>query len=90
MASRPTHGPLGIVGLGLATAALVWAGQRFNRRWKDEAPDAPFRMLVVVSMIGVLFHILMDLPTSYGSRILSPFDWPGSPGTGCRSSISIS
>jgi membrane-bound metal-dependent hydrolase YbcI (DUF457 family) len=71
----PTHGPLGIVGLGLATAALVWAGQRFNRRWKDESPDAPFPMLVAISMIGVLFHILMDLPTSYGSRILSPFDW---------------
>jgi hypothetical protein len=26
-------------------------------------------------MIGVVFHILMDLPTSYGLRILSPFDW---------------
>ena len=71
----PTHGPLGIVGLGLAAAALVWAGQRFNRRWKDESPDASFLMLFVISMIGVLFHILMDLPTSYGSRILSPFDW---------------
>ena len=32
-------------------------------------------MLVVVSMIGVVLHILMDLPTSYGTRLLSPFDW---------------
>ena len=32
-------------------------------------------MLVSVSMIGVLLHILMDLPTSYGTRLLSPFDW---------------
>jgi hypothetical protein len=32
-------------------------------------------MLVAVSMIGVLLHILMDLPTSYGTRMLSPFDW---------------
>jgi inner membrane protein len=70
----PTHGPLGIVGLGVATAALVWAGQRLKRR-TDESPDAPFPMLVAISMIGVVFHILMDLPTSYGLRILSPFDW---------------
>ena len=26
-------------------------------------------------MIGVLLHILMDLPTSYGTRLLSPFSW---------------
>jgi len=28
-----------------------------------------------VSMTGVLLHILMDLPTSYGTRVFSPFDW---------------
>ena len=32
-------------------------------------------MLVAISMLGVLLHILMDLPTSYGTRLLSPFDW---------------
>jgi hypothetical protein len=32
-------------------------------------------MLVAVSIIGVLLHVLMDLPTSYGTRLLSPFDW---------------
>ena len=32
-------------------------------------------MLVAVSMVGVLLHVLMDLPTSYGTRLLSPFDW---------------
>ena len=32
-------------------------------------------MLVVVSLIGVLLHVLMDFPTSYGTRLLSPFDW---------------
>jgi hypothetical protein len=26
-------------------------------------------------MIGVLMHVLMDMPTSYGTRPLSPFDW---------------
>ncbi|MBI3401364.1 MAG: metal-dependent hydrolase [Acidobacteria bacterium] len=80
-----THGPIGIVGLGVATAGLVWAGRRLWDRRNGaagrgapdapNAPDASFGMLVAVSIIGVLFHVLMDLPTSYGSRILSPFDW---------------
>jgi hypothetical protein len=26
-------------------------------------------------MLGIIFHIAMDLPTSYGIRPLSPFDW---------------
>ena len=34
-----------------------------------------FRSLALVSIVGVLFHVLMDLPTSYGTRLLSPFDW---------------
>ena len=70
----PTHGPLGIVGLGLITAALVSVGLRiFDRRRSSE--HAPFRMLVAVSIIGALCHVLMDLPTSYGTRPLSPFSW---------------
>lgn len=80
----PTHGPIGIVGLGIVTAALVWAGRRAldRRRSAAEAtaaanlePDASFAMLAVTSIIGVLLHVLMDLPTSYGTRPLSPFDW---------------
>jgi membrane-bound metal-dependent hydrolase YbcI (DUF457 family) len=94
----PTHGPLGVLGLGLVTATLVWGGARFIAAIRsaprgapsggpiglkpdppaDAAPsarDAPFAMLIVISMIGVLLHILMDLPTSYGTRLLSPFSW---------------
>jgi hypothetical protein len=26
-------------------------------------------------MIGIVFHVVMDLPTSYGTRLLSPFSW---------------
>src|SRR6478752_1337663 len=51
----PTHGPVGVIALGLLTAALG--------------------MLVAASMVGVLCHILMDFPTSYGTRLLSPFSW---------------
>jgi membrane-bound metal-dependent hydrolase YbcI (DUF457 family) len=71
----PTHGPIGILGLGAVTAAIVWLGRRlFDRRASDE-PNASFPMLVAVSVIGAIFHVLMDLPTAYGTRVLSPFDW---------------
>ena len=30
---------------------------------------------MAVGIVGVLAHILMDLPTSYGTRMLSPFSW---------------
>ena len=73
-----THGPLGVVVLGVVAAGLVSIGlPHVDRRWppKNPEPYAPFGMLVAVSMIGVFLHVLMDLPTSYGTRLLSPFDW---------------
>jgi membrane-bound metal-dependent hydrolase YbcI (DUF457 family) len=86
----PTHGPLGVIGLGLVAAGLVWGGRRLiMRAWgppsggrirlkpdpTHDAMDATFPMLVMASIVGVLAHILMDLPTSYGTRLLSPFSW---------------
>jgi inner membrane protein len=70
----PTHGPLGVVGLGLTTAALVWAGQRWLDR-ERRAEQASYLALAGVSIVGVVLHVLMDLPTSYGTRLLSPFSW---------------
>ena len=68
-----THGPLGIVCLGAITAGLVHAGLRI---WDREQPTrASFAALAGLSILAVLLHVLMDLPTSYGTRILSPFDW---------------
>lgn len=70
----PTHGPLGVVGLAAVVAALVWFGhKRWDRGHTD--PPATFAMLWAVSMLGVAGHIVMDLPTSYGVRSLSPFTW---------------
>jgi membrane-bound metal-dependent hydrolase YbcI (DUF457 family) len=81
----PTHGPLGVVALGLITAGLVCGGLRLIERraagqfspagTPGQATPARFGPLVLVSMLGVVLHILMDLPTSYGTRLLSPFDW---------------
>src|SRR5262252_372908 len=72
----PTHGPLGVVGLSIATAAIVWAALRIlDRRRPPSRPNAPFGMLCAAAVIGVLCHILMDLPTSYGTQLLSPFSW---------------
>lgn len=70
----PTHGPFGIVGLACLIAALVWFGRRrFDRRSSE--PGATFGQLWGISIVGVLCHVLMDLPTSYGTRPLSPFLW---------------
>src|ERR1700680_1069922 len=75
----PTHGPLGILGLGLVTAGLVWTGRSALDRWRVAGPprvaDAPFGTLAIVSLLCVLLHVLMALPTPYGTRVLSPFDW---------------
>lgn len=76
----PTHGPLGILGLGVATATLVygarWLIDRRQATAKREATgNASFGQLAAISILGVLCHVLMDLPTSYGSHLLSPFDW---------------
>jgi inner membrane protein len=73
----PTHSLAGVVVLGAATAALV-AGVgrlRASRARGAGAPTASFSSLLGVATLGVLSHVLMDLPTSYGTRLLSPFDW---------------
>jgi len=74
----PTHGALGVVLLGALTAAIVWSIQRSIDRKTDPpdaTPSASFGMLWALSALGIFCHILMDLPTSYGTRLLSPFDW---------------
>src|ERR1700730_13894036 len=63
----PTHGPLGIVGLGLLAAWVVWVGLGvLERHAPSRKLRTPFRTLVPIAIIGVLLHVLMDLPTSYG------------------------
>jgi membrane-bound metal-dependent hydrolase YbcI (DUF457 family) len=70
-----THGPLGVVGLAVLSAALVDGARRLVPKWRKPGEDASFGMLVAVSVVGVLLHVLLDLPTSYGTRFLAPFSW---------------
>jgi hypothetical protein len=73
----PTHGPLAIVGLGLPAAGAAWLWNRFQeeRVGATLQPPAAFTHLLLISMLGVALHIAMDFPTSYRTRVLSPFDW---------------
>jgi inner membrane protein len=68
----PTHGPLGVVGLGALCAVVVWLWYRLQSR---ESSSASLSRLMLVGVAGVACHVLMDLLTSYGTRLLSPFDW---------------
>jgi membrane-bound metal-dependent hydrolase YbcI (DUF457 family) len=71
----PTHGILGF-GLAVATGALTWLVVRATGR-RDGA--ASVGALIALSSLGVIGHIGMDLATSYGTRVLSPFSrtWYG-------------
>jgi len=79
-----THGPLGLFGLAILSAAIVRACLKmWDRHLEDVMPGrrdaaealAPFPVLVAVACVGIAFHVLMDLPTSYGIRFFSPFTW---------------
>src|SRR5262252_76410 len=69
----PTHGPLGVIGLGLLTAGIVWSYSRWraaSTRQETGGQDVPFVTLAALSSLAVLLHLLMDFPTSYGTRLL--------------------
>jgi membrane-bound metal-dependent hydrolase YbcI (DUF457 family) len=66
----PTHGPLGVVGLAALTTLLVRLGYTLYGR-RNEPPSGTW--LFVAALAGCACHVLMDLPTVYGTRILTPF-----------------
>jgi inner membrane protein len=67
-----THGVLAQVLLPLAlTAAMLGADRFFPRR--SDNPPARVRGLLLLSYVGVLSHVALDLLNSYGVRLLMPF-----------------
>jgi hypothetical protein len=51
----PTHGLLGILGLGVVTAGIVQTARRYVPRHRTAADDAPFGMLVAASVVAGCF-----------------------------------
>jgi membrane-bound metal-dependent hydrolase YbcI (DUF457 family) len=45
----------------------------FARLWKWESPS--FQMLAGIYALGILSHIFLDLVTTFGTMIWSPFEW---------------
>jgi membrane-bound metal-dependent hydrolase YbcI (DUF457 family) len=77
-----THGPLGLMVLAVVSAVLVrsvlTAWDRYHADMpvgESGRPIAPLHLLVAIAFVAIVFHVLMDLPTSYGTRLLSPFSW---------------
>lgn len=68
----PTHGPLGVLAFGVLAALLAVAWRARRRENRVRLWDG-FATLVAVGVAGTLLHVLMDLPTQYGTRLLSPF-----------------
>jgi membrane-bound metal-dependent hydrolase YbcI (DUF457 family) len=69
----PTHGILGMLLLAIGTAIVVALGQRIGSGMMDPEQRGSLKSLMWVALAGTVLHVLMDLPTSYGTRILSPF-----------------
>ncbi len=71
----PSHGPLGILALGIACALIVraWRSLGPGASRSNGADDSRLIRLMALGIFGAVLHVLMDLPTSYGTRLLSPF-----------------
>lgn len=69
-----THGLLAQVTLPiLLTGAMLTYDRLVLRRRANPPPPAVWRALLLLSYLGVLLHVFMDLMNSYGVRLLMPF-----------------
>ena len=56
-----------LVGAVVGSLLVAWVARRFGLR------KVPFPVVYLVSLTGILLHILFDLVTSYGTMIFEPF-----------------
>ncbi len=69
-----THGVLAQAALPvLLTGAMLAYDRLVVQRRANAPPAAVARELLLLSYIGVILHVLMDLMNSYGVRLLMPF-----------------
>ena len=67
-----THGILGQALLPLALTAVMLGVDRILRA-EDDRERIQFRGLLLLSYIGVISHVALDLLNNYGVRLLMPF-----------------
>ncbi len=69
-----THGILAVLLLPVLLTAFMTAFDRLLRRRRNpRLPAARPGVLLVCGYLGVISHVLMDWPNSYGVRLLMPF-----------------
>jgi inner membrane protein len=70
-----THGVLAWAVLPIAFAGIVLAIERIRSRGQGSPPRAPssFGSLLLLSVLGIVIHVLMDWLNNYGVRLLMPF-----------------
>lgn len=69
-----THGVLAQAALPILLAGAMLAYDRLILQKRAKAPPpASARELLLLSYLGVLLHVFMDLMNSYGIRLLMPF-----------------
>ena len=68
-----THGTLAQLFLPVALTAVMWGVSRV-RPARDGRTATDPRSLLLLSYVGVLSHVALDVLNTYGARLLMPFD----------------
>ena len=67
-----THSLVGVIGLAVVLAALIYFPGRFARA-KQGSPPLNARWLLLLCWLAALVHILLDFTNAYGVRPFLPF-----------------
>jgi inner membrane protein len=69
-----THGVMAQALLPVALTAVMLCAARATPA-RDTGPPVRAGWLLILSYVGVLSHVWLDLLNNYGVRLLAPFDW---------------